>query len=52
MATCRGVSGSSASAGELAAIDGLKGLTRDLITVPAATEEPVEHVSSSFIVWN
>jgi hypothetical protein len=52
MATCRGVSGSSASAGELAVIDGLKGLTRDLITVPAATEEPVEHVSSSFIVWN
>jgi hypothetical protein len=55
MATCRSVGGSSLpmqSAGDFAAVDGLKGVTRDLIAVPAATEEPVEHVSSSFIVWN
>lgn len=55
MATCRSVNGSSPSspgAADFAAIDGLKGVTRDLIAVPAATDEPVEHVSSSFIVWN
>ena len=55
MATCRSVGGSSLAvqgAGDFAAVDGLKGVTRDLIAVPTATEEPVEHVSSSFIVWN
>ena len=55
MATCRSVGGSSLplqGAGDFAAVDGLKGVTRDLIAVPTATEEPMEHVSSSFIVWN
>jgi hypothetical protein len=55
MATCRGVGGSSLpshAGGDFAAIDGLKAVTRDLIAVPVAAEEPVEHVSSSFIVWN
>ncbi|MFZ1101766.1 MAG: DUF4384 domain-containing protein [Hyphomicrobiaceae bacterium] len=55
MATCRSVGGSSRPSqgeGDFAAIDGLKGVTRDLIAVPTSTEEPVEHVSSSFIVWN
>jgi hypothetical protein len=55
MATCRSVGGSSRPSqgeGDFATIDGLKGVTRDLIAVPTATDEPVEHVSSSFIVWN
>ena len=55
MATCRSVAGSSRPShgeGDFAAIDGLKGVTRDLIAVPTATDEPVEHVSSSYIVWN
>jgi hypothetical protein len=49
MATCRGVDGAATTAGDP---DGLKGLARDLVTVPTATDEPVEHVSSSYIVWN
>jgi hypothetical protein len=55
MATCRSVGGSSPSsegAGDFAAVDGLKGLTRDLVAAPTAGDEPVEYVSSSFIVWN
>jgi hypothetical protein len=55
MATCRSVGGASRLSqgeGDFAAIDGLKGVTRDLMAVPVATDEPVEHVSSSFIVWN
>jgi hypothetical protein len=49
LATCRSVSAASATAGDLG---GLKGVARDLVAVPAATDEPPEHVSSSYIVWN
>jgi hypothetical protein len=49
LATCRSVSAASAISGDLG---GLKGVARDLVAVPAATEEPPEHVSSSYIVWN
>jgi hypothetical protein len=55
MATCRSVNASSAVSdgdSDFVAVGGLKGVTRDLTAVPAAIDEPVEHVSSSYIVWN